>query len=264
MRKIKFLLLGLFAFFGAVSFTVAFSPLAKQLVMAVLWYQNSDEMKAIYLQTFNWGKKIIAEESTKPSDKPYAVVVDIDETMLDNSPFEGYLIKHDINFSRALWNEWVNLGEAKALPGAANFTLFARDKGVEVFYISNRSIETLDATLKNLQNEGFAYADADHILLKTTTSDKTARRAKVTATHNVILYVGDNMGDFDQSFVMGEEGYSPNNVYRNVDKFGAKYLVLPNPMYGNWEHRIYPRPKMTPEEKARYRVRVIKSFKKVE
>ncbi len=241
-------------FMGFVSGTL--NPLSNQLVNAVLWYQRSDEMKAIYLQNFNWAKQIVEMETNKNQNQhKLAVIVDIDETMLDNSPFEGMLIHTGKSFIRSLWNDWVNRIHARALPGAADFTQFARRHGVEVFYISNRHVRNLKATLENLKREGFAYADSSHILLKDKTSDKTKRRNKVTAFYKVILYMGDNMGDFDEIYKKGSSLYDSTAVWRDSQLWGTRFIVMPNPMYGTWEYTLFPRgKKLTDLDKAMIKI----------
>jgi len=206
------------------------------LVNATTWFQLSAEMEAAYIQTFNTAKShlLIALDSLK-SEKAEAVVVDIDETMLDNSPFEAYLIKNNLDFSKDLWNKWVSKAEAKPVPGALDFTRFAKQHNVEVFYISNRSVKNLQPTLLNLQKDSFPYADTTHILLKDTTSNKTYRRNKVAETHNIILYIGDNLRDFNEIFKDRSENFGKNKVKEYKNYFGTKYFMLSNPMYGEWE-----------------------------
>jgi len=208
------------------------------LIMSVLWYQRAAEMQAIYHQSFNWAKKRIDEAVKKGTKSKKAVVVDIDETMLDNSPFEGRAIQTGKGFSSETWEDWVNKVSAKALPGAVEFSKYAEAKNIEIFYISNRSNEYFDVTLKNLQKEGFAFADSSHLLLKTTTSSKKARRGKVKENYEIVLLIGDNMGDFNELFEDRSENYGFNLIEENKEKFGELFIVLPNPMYGAWEREV--------------------------
>lgn len=206
------------------------------LINAVAWYQQSAENEACYTQAFNLAKiQLLANKKTATTDLPMAVVVDIDETMLDNSPFEGYLIKNDLQFSPDLWSEWIQLGIAEAIPGAVDFSVFAKQNNIEVFYISNRHVDNLTPTLQNLQDKNFTFADEDHILLKSTTSDKTERRAIVAKNYEIIMLIGDNLRDFDEIFAQRETDFGKNIVTENADLFGTKYFILPNPMYGEWQ-----------------------------
>jgi len=208
------------------------------LIMATLWYQRASEMKAIYYQSFNWGKIKIDEAVKNKSEKKQAVIVDIDETMLDNSPFETQAIKTGKAYSKETWKEWVNQVKAKALPGAVEFSKYAELNHVEVFYVSNRSVEDFEVTLKNLQEEGFAFADSSHLLLKTNTSSKKERRNSVNENYEIVLLMGDNMGDFSEIFEDRTENYGFDLVEENKEKFGDKFIVLPNPMYGTWENEV--------------------------
>jgi 5'-nucleotidase (lipoprotein e(P4) family) len=204
-------------------------------LFATAWFQQSAEKQAAYIQAFNIAKeKLISQLSTSKSDKPNAVIVDIDETMLDNSPLEAYLIKHNLHLTEKLWDKWVQLAKAQALPGALDFVNFAKEHNVEVFYISNRDVKNFAFTLKNLKNQGFPFADSSHILLEDTTSDKTPRREKVMAKHNVLLLIGDNLRDFNEIFKDRKDDFGKKTVSDNKQLFGSKYIILPNPMYGQW------------------------------
>lgn len=216
--------------------TVIEQNISDNLLNAVAWFQQSAESKACYLQAFNLAKnQLLLNIKNSSTNLPKAVIVDIDETMLDNSPFEGYLIKNDLEFSKDLWNQWVQLSAAEALPGAKDFSLFAQQNNVDVFYISNRSVDNLHPTLMNLQQKGFAFADSSHVLLKSTTSDKSERRAIVAENFEIILLIGDNLRDFDEIFKQRETDFGKNLVSDNANLFGTKYIILPNPMYGEWK-----------------------------
>lgn len=209
------------------------------LIMSVLWYQKSAEMKAMYYQCFNWAKMRVDMKLDDQIDLPKAVVVDIDETMLDNSPFETNCIRTGIGYTKETWSEWTSKISATALPGALEFSKYAQSKGVEVFYISNRSVDDFDVTLKNLQQVGFAFADSSHLLLKTNTSSKKARRDLVKENYEIILLIGDNLGDFSEIFEDRSTNYGFETVEENKDKFGDLFIMLPNPMYGSWENAVF-------------------------
>jgi 5'-nucleotidase (lipoprotein e(P4) family) len=209
------------------------------LIMATLWYQRSSEMKALYYQSFNWAKlRVEMDVTNNPSKSKKAVVVDIDETMLNNSPFETNCINTGKSYTKESWSNWTSMENAKALPGAVEFSKYAQSQGVEVFYISNRNVEEFGVTLKNLQKEKFAFADSVHLLLKTTTSTKTARRDLVKENYEIILLIGDNMGDFSEIFEDRSNNYGFELIDKNKDKFGDRFIVLPNPMYGSWKKAV--------------------------
>ncbi|MCF6365883.1 MAG: 5'-nucleotidase, lipoprotein e(P4) family [Bacteroidales bacterium] len=218
---------------------------SEHLTMATLWFQKSAEVQAIFYQNFNLAK-LMLDETTKgkvfkklKKSKPLAVITDIDETILDNSPYNANLIINGTSYNKENWAAWVNEKRAKALPGAVDFCNYAKDKGVEVFYVSNRSADQTDATIENMKNEGFPFADKEHMYLKTKTSDKTARRNKILENYDVVLLLGDNLRDFDEVFGGRGEDSGFTATAENKDKFGAKFIVFPNPMYGEWEKGFY-------------------------
>lgn len=228
-----------------------------QLLQATLWFQQSAEMKALYYQSFNWAEKELKRQIKEGAGRPLAVILDIDETVLDNSPETARQILDNQPYSPEIWDEWCFLAEAEPLPGSLAFTWFASENGVEVFYISNRGIHLQEVTLKNLSVAGFPYADSTHILLKTNTSSKDVRREKVGETHEIALLIGDNLRDFSGIFDdRGTEG-AGHLVEENSDFFGTTFIVLPNPMYGAWESRFRGK---TPEETVRMKKDALRAF----
>ncbi len=214
--------------------------LSQQLVLGVLWYQRSAEMVASYEQAYNYAKLLIdAKLDTISSKENLAVVLDIDETVLDNSPFEVELINSKDQYNSQNWKAWVDQGRAKALPGALNFINYAISRNVEVFYISNRRVNTLGPTISNLEAYGFPNADSTHVLLREETSDKTARRQVVSEDYNIILFVGDNLTDYSQIYADRGADMGKELVAANRGELLANFVMLPNPMYGEWEAAIY-------------------------
>ena len=210
------------------------------LLMATLWYQKSAEMQAVYEQTYAFAKVILTQKlSLNTNSKPKAVVVDIDETVLDNSPFEAHCITANTSYTPKEWDRWVNKASAKALPGALDFLTFAQSKNVETFYISNRRIHLLDKTMQNLQQQGFPFADKKHIILRDSVSTKRYRRKKVLQDYDVLLYVGDNLTDFSEIYEDRDSLLAKNILEANKQVLGKDFLILPNPMYGEWEKPIF-------------------------
>jgi 5'-nucleotidase (lipoprotein e(P4) family) len=209
------------------------------LIMSTLWYQKSGEMKAIYYQCFNWAKLRVDMVLAENTETRKAVVVDIDETMLDNSPYEAKCINTGKSYTKETWTEWCSQINAKPLPGAVEFSKYAESKGIEVFYISNRSVDVFDVTLKNLQKENFAFADSAHLLLKSDTRSKKSRRDIVLENHEIILLIGDNLLDFSEIFEDRSINFGFNTIDEKKEDFGTKFIVLPNPMYGDWEKEVF-------------------------
>lgn len=213
--------------------------LLQQNVMAVLWYQRAAESRALYYQAFNLAHdrldQIMAADTT---GRKMAVVVDIDETVLSNSPWQAYSILNNAPYPEG-WDEWIKSARADPTRGAVDFLNYAVSHGVDVYYISNRKQDNLQPTIENLKKWNFPEAEASHVLLKTTTSDKTERRAEVENTHEIVLMMGDNLGDFKQLF-QGKDTEARNAlVNQNKSSFGRRFIMLPNPMYGEWEGATY-------------------------
>ena len=213
--------------------------LNEQLVLATLWMQTSAEYRALCYQIFNLAKlnleKVISEKKAK---KPLAIIVDADETVIDNSAYEGFLVGKDFGYSSATWNKWMDAAEAKAVPGAVEFLNYANQKGVEIFYITNRRIIGYKGTEKNLKRLGFPNVDEKHLLLRTDTRNKQTRRDIVEKDYSVVLLMGDNLNDFLNVFAeksMEERFVETDNL---KDIWGTKFIVLPNPLYGEWEGAI--------------------------
>jgi len=214
--------------------------LIQQHVLAVLWYQQSAEMKASYLQSYRYARILLdAKLDTIETDMPVGVVLDIDETVLDNSPNAVQLIKANKTFTQEAWKPWSDDARAKALPGALDFVNYAMERGVEVFYISNRKDVEMEATLKNLKDLNFPNADTTHVLLKTVTSNKTERRSVVSAQVEVLVYLGDNLRDYSEIFGKRGEDMGTRVVMENKDDLLNNFVVFPNPTYGEWEKPIY-------------------------
>lgn len=215
------------------------AELSKQLEGAVLWYQQSAEMEMSYLQSYEYAKLLLDRKLSQLADSVSpAVVLDLDETVLDNSPYEAMLIMTGITFNDKTWEEWCNLAQAEALPGAVDFLNYANEKGVEIFYISNRQVGVLGPTIENLKQLNVPHADSAHVLLKETTSDKTERRAAVTKDHEVLVYIGDNLTDFSEVYADRDEQLGKNLVRQNKEELLNNFVMLPNPMYGEWEKAI--------------------------
>ncbi len=214
-------------------------PIQEHTVQSVLWQQVSSEYRALCHQAYNLAQLQLESvlNSMDSIPKPLAIITDIDETVLDNSPFLGKLIELDEEFSKEKWTEWGRLIEAEPVPGALDFFSYAHSKRVDVFYISNRYDGQLEETIKNLEKLGFPNADKKHVLLRTESSEKEPRRKIVGETHNVVMLLGDNLSDFLKIFEVNST--SQRNFYGDSLKtqFGKKFIVLPNPMYGDWEGR---------------------------
>ena len=234
--------------------------LAQQNTLAVLWFQHAAECRALTYQACNAAEDALSRRASLSTNA--AIVVDIDETVLDNSPYQARLIQRGEQFTPDTWNDWVQRFQAQALPGIAELLRGATNRfasnHLEVFYISNRAENQRQATLTNLQQAGFPNADDEHLLLKATTSGKEARRAQVAATRQIVLLMGDNLSDFSDAF-------DTNGVPRTAatdaarQEFGRRFIMLPNPMYGDWEQAFYEN-KVPAQEKLKRRANALRGY----
>lgn len=233
----------------------------ESLVLATIWYQQSPEAKALYYQGFNIAKERVMEYKKQKGEKPQAVVVDIDETMIDNSPFQGKMIETGKGFTPELWGDWVAQENALATPGAVEFTQFCQSVEINVIYLSNRLVGELEPTLRNMEKLGFAYVKPENFFLKDSTSAKEPRRLEVSEKFDIILLLGDNLNDFAEVFENRGDDWGVATTNQFCEEFGRRFIAFPNPMYGEWEKNIYDHERVT-DEKTRFSMRrnVVKSF----
>lgn len=210
------------------------AQLAQQNVDAVIYQHFSAEAYRLYQQGYELARIRLDDALAKPWPQTPAVVVDIDETVLDNSPYQVTNATLGRTYTPATWKEWTAKGSAAALPGAAEFLNYAASCGCGVFYISNRETDELGPTLRNLVEMGFPMADTAHVLLMAGTSDKTTRRQQVQQTHHIILQVGDQLTDFDQGLKNRSVGEGKPLTDAMRDSLERHFILLPNPMYGAW------------------------------
>ena len=220
---------------------------------STLWVQTAIEYKMSSIQAYKMAmeKLTIALENENWSalDKenanqalPPAIILDIDETVLDNSPFQARLVKKNILYKDKLWDEWVNEAQAETIPGALEFIKFAKSTGVAVFYVTNRLYKNEKVTFDNLKSAGFPVESIDELLMKNEKeewdSDKTSRRKFLSEKYRILLLIGDDMNDF---VFLGK--VTPEKRMQAGEKFsekwGQSWIILPNPQYGNWERSTY-------------------------
>ena len=211
---------------------------------AVLWTQSSAEYRALAFQTFSLAKLRLDQDlaqhrSRRRAARP-AIIVDADETVLDNSRFQAELILRNAAYSPQAWTAWCDRAEAGAVPGAVEFLNYAFSHGVHVFYITNRRQTEKAGTVANLKKLGFPDVSDDTVMIREqgTTSSKESRRQSVRARYRVVLLVGDNLNDFNDDFAAKSIADRKAQVDRERADFGSLYIVVPNPMYGDWESAV--------------------------
>ena len=241
------------------SFAQALTPV-RDYTTAVLWQQTSGEYRALAFQAYNFAKLSLKEALWEQANsKSNCIIVDADETILDNSAFQGHEIQKGVSYVQADWTQWTGMAAADTIPGALAFLKFAETKKVEIFYVTNREEADHAGTLKNLRKFEFPNADEAHLLLKTTTSDKEPRRQKILEKYNVLLLCGDNLSDFSNVFYReGKDTKQQVDIAQHL--FGTKFIVLPNPMYGDWEKPLYKGDKLSEADRAKQRLDRLKSY----
>lgn len=209
-----------------VSFGCATAPppcnLGHTVLNGALWTQNASEARAAALQTYVHARVALdaALAAHAESPLPPAIVLDLDETVLDNTRYAAQQIRKGRPFTFGTdWDAWVAQSAADAVPGALEFVVYAQSRGVTPFYITNRTTAHEAATRVNLQKLGFPLASGALLVRTDNSYDKTARRESVSAQHRVLLYFGDAMGDFPA----------------NETRWGTRAFMISNPMYGSWE-----------------------------
>ena len=211
---------------------------AETETMGLLWMRTSAEYRALAYQGYNVAMNAVKMAVTDPSHqrKPLAIVLDADETVVDNTKLMGEsIVNGNGRFDAPWWRQAVHQGKSQAMPGAVEFLNEVHKQGVEIFYVSNRYAPVnLDVTIQNFKELGFPSVDKDHVLLFEKDSDKQPRFDMIAKKYYVVVYMGDNAGDFP----IGTKGktLSERNAIIDAHKedFGTTFVVFPNPAYGSW------------------------------
>ncbi len=223
---------------------------------AVLWVQRAEEYKASAEQTYraaadkldialkeaHWDALVPEERGNDAKGLKPAVVLDLDETVLDNSPYQARLVRDGKEYDEMSWDQWVAEKKARPVPGVVDFARAANEKGVTLLYISNRAVHLKEATLANLRAVGLPVAD-DSVFLGLGTvvpgceqagSEKNCRRRLAGQKYRVLMQFGDQMGDFVEVTANTPDGRAAL-LEQYHDWFGERWWMLPNPTYGGWE-----------------------------
>jgi len=219
-------------------------------VWASVYQQRAAEYKALCFQAYNAARMSLDKAIAKHGKKPLAVVTDLDETVLDNSPLDAARAVNNQNFDLAAWKQWTAQGIADTVPGAPSFFKYAASKGVAVFYITNRDEDERAGTLKNLKRYHMPFADDAHLLLRNKTSSKEERRQQVLKKYNIAVLCGDNLPDFDAVYDGNFNEADRTAATEKLRKeFGSRYIVIPNPTYGDFETALFKNQKLTLKQK---------------
>jgi len=256
------------------SAAAAAGPAADDNLNAVLWVQASAEYRALSEQTFraaadhldaalkekNWDALVPDERGNAATGLKPAVIMDVDETVLDNSPYQARLVRDGKEFDDISWDAWVAEKKARPLPGVVDFAKAASARGVTILYLSNRAQHLQAATLANLRSAGMPVAD-DSVFLGLGTfvegceqngSEKNCRRQLAGRKYRVLMQFGDQLGDFVQVIANTPDGRAQlGDEY--ADWFGERWWMLPNPTYGSWEPALFNNAWDQPREARRAR-----------
>ena len=203
-----------------------------------IFQQRAAEYRALCLQGYNVAKMRI-ESYLAQTEKPKAIITDIDETILDNSPYAVHQAYNGSEYTADTWYEWTDQSAADTMPGAAAFLKYVASKNIQVFYITNREDRERASTLKNLKRFGLPNADEIHLYTKLGSSSKEVRRQQVMDRYEVVLLMGDNLADLNVLFDKKTEAERKQNTDILADEFGKKFIVFPNVNYGDWESSMY-------------------------
>ncbi len=246
--------------------------LNQQGTLAINWVQQSGEYRALTYQAFNLATLTFDAAKSKKIARP-AIIIDIDETVLDNSPYQAGLLDSNKGFESTTWNQWIKAEKAKSVPGAVEFVNYVNKNGGKVFFVSNRDRNSVKnsknhdletATINNLKAVGFTGVNEQTVLLKgeftkiINGKENNSKQWRVDAVKNgsadktkytVIALIGDNLNDFDET--AGNNNQQRRDyVDKNRNFYGMfnttnkgiiqpAYIAIPNPMYGNWETGMY-------------------------
>ena len=212
-------------------------------LLADLWVQQSAEYRALCRQVYRNAAELIVDRLQRSRyAKPPAVVLDLDETVIDNSGFQTWLHHNRTSYSSEGWARWERWQAAQpevvAVPGAVEFLRAMEEAGATPVFLSNRKEEGRAHTVEVLKKLGVLDADdPDRLLLRTDTSSKTARREQVLRKWTIVALLGDNLADFDEAYeaTAGDLATRNARVAEHAERWGADWFVLPNPTYGDWQ-----------------------------
>ena len=247
-------------------------PAANDNLIAVAWVQTAIEYRLIAgqawrgalvqldkaIKTPGWDALPKEERANPVAGLPPAIIVDVDETMLDNSPYQARLLRDGKAYDEFTWAQWVKEEAARPVPGALEFARAAAARGVTVYYVTNRAEDLTAATVSNLRKAGFPIQDDAQVLglglvvdgCESEGSEKGCRRQWVGRTHRVLMQFGDQVGDF-VTVVANNAAGREQAVRPYLGWIGERWFVLPNPTYGSWEPALFNNSWAKPEAERR-------------
>ena len=235
----------------------------EQSILSVLYVQTSTEFAANNIQTFNNASKALdmalkdktwtaaLEQKDNFVSKDPAIIVDVDETVLDNSSFQSRTILSGLSYPNG-WAKWVNESKATAVEDVYEFLHYADESNVKIFYVTNRLESFREPTIRNLKSLGLPFDDNINSLIMREDEDvrdKTKRRKNIAENYRIVLLLGDQLTDFistKEAYVFHSDRKKLANKYS--DMWGSKWFMITNPTYGRWELSIYDEMPKSEEE----------------
>ena len=235
----------------------------EQSILSVLYVQTSTEFAANNIQTFNNASKALdmalkdktwtaaLEQKDNFVSKDPAIIIDVDETVLDNSSFQSRTILSGLSYPNG-WAKWVNESMATAVEGVYEFLHYANENDVKIFYVTNRLESFREPTIRNLKSLGLPFDDNINSLIMREDEDvrdKTKRRKNIAENYRIVLLLGDQLTDFistKEAYVFHSDRKKLANKYS--DMWGSKWFMITNPTYGRWELSIYDEMPKSEEE----------------
>lgn len=234
---------------------------------AILWQTTSAEYRVLAQMIYATAEAQLeralgdGQWSALPSQKdnyqnlPPAIIMDIDETVVDTGGFQSQMARHQSRFSSRPWREWQARNLVAAVPGAVEFIAAAQARGVTIFFVTNRDHPTEAVTRLNLTSIGIKLpSDLDTVLCRDERpdwgSDKESRRRFIAQSYRVLMLFGDDLADFISEFRASPAQRRADASKHNL--WGTKWFMLPNPMYGSWEMSLYEfRNELSSEEQSK-------------
>ena len=235
---------------------------AHESLNATLWVQSAAEYKASTTQAYRiaaanldlaladtqWTAAI--EQQGDYDELPPAILIDIDQTVLDNSRYNARIIKQYGEYTQETFSAWCEESSAPAVPGAKAFVEYARERGITIIYYSRRLENLRDCTTRNLEALGFPLPDQQYLLLNDEQpgTKKAYQRTEWSLRFRILLLIGDDLDDF----VAGSKTDSAARraiVTEHADRWGREWIILPNPMHGAWETSLYEHQYLMPRDR---------------
>jgi 5'-nucleotidase (lipoprotein e(P4) family) len=202
-------------------------------LLGVLYHQTAAEYTALCRQAYNLASDRLLALDMPKQGKPAAIILDVDETVLDNSRYNALELLGKVEYPQG-FNDWLDEMQSEPIAGAREFLVLADSLGIKIFYITNRRDDKKDVTLGNLQKSGYPQAVAEQVLCRTKESSKEPRRAIIAEQYDIVLLLGDDLIDFSDCFGGNTPDERKAAVENYREEFGRRFIMLPNVMHGSW------------------------------